>query len=201
MPSITRSPHTCLIACILSATALLAGLAAHSQTAATTPGAAPTAAPAQAQQGPIPPPNPPQTEAQRKAFPPGDRSPAAVVNAFNQMAFFDHDPIGAMKKYLSKDFVERYPDLAPGGPGSDKEATIRFFETRGWKKGDTKLDTVYQVIADKDRAMVFHCVTMGPNDRGTAYVDIFRVKNGLIVEHWAVGQPVSEKVSPRHSMF
>ncbi len=49
--------------------------------------------------------------------------------------------------------------------------------------------------------MVFHHVTMGPDDLGLAFVDIFRVEDGLIVEHWAVGQPVSEKVSPRHSMF
>jgi predicted SnoaL-like aldol condensation-catalyzing enzyme len=200
MSPLTRAPRACFIASVISATALLTGLAAHSQTAGTASGAT-TAASTQDEQGPIPPTNPPQTEAQRKAFAPGDRSPAAVVNAFNQMAFFDHDPIGAMKKYLSKDFVERYPDFAAGGPGSDKDATIRFFETRGWKKGDLKQDTVYQVIADKDRAIVFHCVTLGPNDRGTAYVDIFRVKDGLIVEHWAVGQQVSEKVSRRHSMF
>ncbi len=148
-----------------------------------------------------PPKSRPQTTAERKAFAPGDKSPAAVVNAFNQRAFIDHDPVGAMKTYLSDSFVERYPDLASDGPGTDKERTIRFFETRGWKPGQGMTDTIYKLIADKDYAVVFHNTTKGPKDLGTAWVDIFRVKNGLIVEHWAVGQPVSPKVSARHPMF
>jgi len=188
---------------VLSATlgtlALAAMITARSET-----GAAPASPAAQAgtvRQVPDPPANPPQTEAQRKAFAPGDKSPLAVVNAFDQMAFFDHNPIPAMKKYLADDFIERYPDLAPGGPGTDKEATIRFFQTRGWKKGEQMQDVIFQVIADKDRVAVFHHTMRGPGDLGTAWVDIFRVRNGLIVEHWGVGQPVSPKVSPRHSMF
>lgn len=184
-------------AAALLGTALVAALGARSQ---------PPRVPASPSEAPvgedaIPPASAPQSEAQRKAFAPGDISAAAVVNAFNQQAFFDHDPVGAMKKYLSDDFIERYPDLAPPGPGTDKEKTIRLFATRGWKPGESMTDTVYQVIADRDHAAVFHRTTRGPADRGTAWVDIFRVQNGLIVEHWAVGQPVSEKTSPRHSMF
>jgi predicted SnoaL-like aldol condensation-catalyzing enzyme len=182
-----------------SAAALLALFTAHSQPSGSGT-AAPKAAPSH--EPPTPPSNPPQTEAQRKAVAPNDQSPAAVVNAFDQLAFFDHEPVAAMKKYLADDFIERYPDFAKDEPGvSDKEATIRFFETRGWKKGDPSEDVIYQVIAQKDRVAVFHRTTRTPNDRGTAWVDIFRVKNGLIVEHWGVGQPVSEKLSARHSMF
>lgn len=193
MPACARSRATFLLA--LGAASLLAAVALPPQQRSA------AAADAASRETPIPPPNPPQTEAQRKAFAPGDKSAAAVVNAFNQQAFFDHDPVGAMKKYLADDFIERYPDLASDGPGTDKENTIRFFETRGWKKGEGMQDTIYQLIADKDHAVVFHRTRKGPKDRGTAWVDIFRVKNGLIVEHWAVGQPVSDKVSRRHSMF
>lgn len=196
MPARARPRYASLLGA--TAGALLVMLTAHSQSSGTgTPAlkAAPSHAP------PIPPSNPPQTEAQRRAFTPGDKSPTAVVNAFNQMAFFDHEPVAAMKKYLADDFIERYPDFAKDEPGTDKEATIRFFETRGWKKGDSMQDVIYQVITQKDRVVVFHRTTRAPGDRGTAWVDIFRVKNGLIVEHWGVGQPVSEKISARHSMF
>jgi len=149
----------------------------------------------------FPPPSPSQTEAERKAAAPDDKSPKAVVDAFNQMAFFDGDPIGAIKKYLSDDFIERYPDFADDSYATDKEATLAFFEKRGWKKGEKNSDTIYQVLADGDRVAVFHHARIGEKDRGIAFVDIFRVKDGLIVEHWAVGQPVSDKVSARHSMF
>ena len=143
----------------------------------------------------------PQTAAERKAFAPGDKSTAAVVNGFNQMGFFDHDPVGAMKKYLADDFIEHYPDLAKDGPGSDKELTIRFFETRGWKQGEQMQDIIYKVMIDGEFAAVFHKTQRSPDDLGTAYVDIFRIANGLIREHWAVGQPVSPKISARHNMF
>jgi predicted SnoaL-like aldol condensation-catalyzing enzyme len=154
--------------------------------------------------GPVriaPPPSPAQSEAERRSAPPGDKSPKAVVNAFNQMAFFDGDPIGAMQRYLADDFIERYPDFANDAFPTDKLAMLDFFERRGWKKGQGNADTVYQVIAEGDRVAVFHHVTLAPGERGLAFVDIFRVRDGLIVEHWAVGQPVSEKVSAMHPMF
>jgi predicted SnoaL-like aldol condensation-catalyzing enzyme len=48
-----------------------------------------------------------------------------------------------------------------------------------------------------------HCVDnpADPKDRGTAYVDIFRVQGGKIVAHWDVGQPVPEKSANNNTMF
>ncbi|MEO0031719.1 MAG: hypothetical protein RIS94_1477 [Pseudomonadota bacterium] len=147
-------------------------------------------------------PSPAQTAADRLAFAEDDPSPLAVVNRFNQMAFFDRQPLEAMRRYLSEDFIERYPDFADDVDGhSDKNAAIAFFETRGWAEGEANKSVVYKVMAQDDEVMVFHHMTRGEGDRGLAFVDIFRVKDGLITEHWAVGQPVSDKISPRHPMF
>ncbi len=88
----------------------LLGAAAVTQFALAVPALAEAGAQERVQ--PVPPPSPFQTEAERKAASPDDKSPKVVVNAFNQMAFFDGDPIGAIEKYVSDDFVERYPDFA-----------------------------------------------------------------------------------------
>lgn len=144
----------------------------------------------------------PQTPEERLAAPEDDLSPLAIVNRFNQLAFFDRQPVEAMQRYLSDDFIERYPDFAHDVDGqSDKEATVAFFSTRGWKEGETNESIIYKVLADGDEVMVFHHMVRGPDDPGLAFVDIFRVCDGLIVEHWAVGQPVSDKRSARHPMF
>ena len=145
-----------------------------------------------------------QRRAEPVAVPPAEDADALFAHIGllgKKQPDFDGDPVGAIKKYLSDDFIERYPDFAKDGFPNDKAAMLDFFEKRGWKKGEANKDTIYQVLADGDRVAVFHHVTMRPDDRGIAFVDIFRVKDGLIVEHWAVGQPVSDKVSPLHSMF
>jgi predicted SnoaL-like aldol condensation-catalyzing enzyme len=40
-----------------------------------------------------------------------------------------------------------------------------------------------------------------PKNRGVAVVDIFRVENGAIVEHWDVMQPVPPQTANKNGVF
>ncbi len=44
-------------------------------------------------------------------------------------------------------------------------------------------------------------VTTGPNDPGTEIMDIYRVKNGIIVEHGDAGEPVSTTPANTNTQF
>jgi predicted SnoaL-like aldol condensation-catalyzing enzyme len=40
-----------------------------------------------------------------------------------------------------------------------------------------------------------------PGTRGDAIIDLFKLENGKIVEHWDVVQPIPEKIVHNNSMF
>lgn len=141
-----------------------------------------------------------QTDADRRSAP-DDKSPKAIVNAFDQLGFIDHRPLEAMKKYLSPDYIERSPDFAVPGFENDKQGALDFFSKRGWKPDEQATDAIYLVISEGPIVMVYHHVTYKPGMPGFAFVDIFRVTDGLIVEHWAVGEPMPTNVTKKHSMF
>lgn len=60
---------------------------------------------------------------------------------------------------------------------------------------------IVRSAADGDLVYLHVHATEHPGDRGEAVVDIFRVKDGKIVEHWDVIQPVPETSANRNTMF
>lgn len=49
--------------------------------------------------------------------------------------------------------------------------------------------------------MIHSHVTAGPDDRGSAVVDILRAEDGRFVEHWDVVQAVPEQAVNGNIMF
>ncbi|MEW9552650.1 nuclear transport factor 2 family protein [Nonomuraea sp. NPDC050783] len=101
--------------------------------------------------------------------------------------------IEALRDLFHEDFVEH----SPGNP-SGRDAFLAFMAASPVTKA--KMD-LKRVIAD-DEYVVLHYHLLPPGDeRGVAIVDILRLADGKIVEHWDVKQPVPGPEEVPHGMF
>lgn len=60
---------------------------------------------------------------------------------------------------------------------------------------------IKRAFADGDYVVLHVHAVRVPGARGSAVVDIFRLENGKIVEHWDVIQEIPEKAANRNGMF
>lgn len=119
-----------------------------------------------------------------------------IVRDFYDMAFNQHKPAEAAAKYLGSVYVQHNP-----GVGDGADAFVARFEPF-FKRFPNSHADIKQVIAEGDLVALHLNSKQDKDDRGRAIVDIFRVQDGKIVEHWDVIQPVpAEPNSSGHGMF
>ena len=99
----------------------------------------------------------------------------------------------------SKYFGPRYIQHNPGAPDGI-EGFKAFIALRKEKFPNAKGE-IKRVFADGDYVILHVHSMREPGERGVAIVDIFRLENGKIVEHWDVVQPIPEKTANNNGMF
>jgi predicted SnoaL-like aldol condensation-catalyzing enzyme len=117
--------------------------------------------------------------------------------ALYEGAIVGHDVI-AFDRYATKSYYQHNPGI-PNGTAAAKAALGDLFESNPRARSDVK-----RVIAEGDLVAVHHHFRLNPDDpqdRGSAVLDIFRVKNGRVVEHWDITQAVPETSLNDNTMF
>ena len=99
----------------------------------------------------------------------------------------------------SKYFGPRYVQHNPGAP--DGIEGFKAFITIRKEKFPNAKSEIKRAFADGDYVILHVHAVREPGERGNAIVDIFRLENGKIVEHWDVVQPVPEKSANANGMF
>ncbi len=104
-------------------------------------------------------------------------------------------PEEAAAAHIGPRYIQHNPQ-APDGP----EGFIAFFT--GFRAQFPELHVeIVRTVAEGDLVAVHSRMTTSAEDRGTAVVDIFRVEDGKLVEHWDVLQPVPESSANDNTMF
>src|SRR5262252_6628307 len=112
-----------------------------------------------------------------------------TVLAFYTRAFNDHEPADAVAQYVGSQYIQHNPDT-PDGADAFVKSTLDFIA----RCPDVRVD-VKRVIAEGELVAAHNLVSISPESRGLAGIDIFRLENGKIVEHWDARQPVPEKTA------
>ena len=101
----------------------------------------------------------------------------------------------AFETYVHPDYIQHNP-LAPDGRAAAIAALEPYFASQ-----PNAVREVHRIIVDGNLAAVHVRARQNAEDRGFAIVDILRLENGKIVEHWDVIQAVPERSANPHPMF
>jgi predicted SnoaL-like aldol condensation-catalyzing enzyme len=101
----------------------------------------------------------------------------------------------AAAKHFGPRYIQHNPNAADGIEGFKK-----FIEFRREKFPNARSE-VKRALADGHMVILHVHGVREPGERGVAIIDMFRLENGKIVEHWDVVQPIPEKAANDNGMF
>lgn len=102
---------------------------------------------------------------------------------------------GAVDRYIAPGYVQHSSLAEPS------VAALKGFLDRIRTESPDARQTIHRSFVDGDHVITHTHVVRWPGDAGLAVVDIFRVEEGMIVEHWDVIQDVPESPVNSNSMF
>ncbi|MDO5658534.1 MAG: nuclear transport factor 2 family protein [Paracoccus sp. (in: a-proteobacteria)] len=116
-----------------------------------------------------------------------------LVVDFYEGFFNRHDATAA--DVVAESYIQHNPAVPDG-----KEPFVSYF-TGFFEENPESRARIVRSAADGDLVWLHIHSTNGADDTGQAVVDIFRVEDGQIVEHWDVIQTVPTEAANSNTMF
>ncbi|HEY0944085.1 MAG TPA: nuclear transport factor 2 family protein [Opitutaceae bacterium] len=136
------------------------------------------------------------TEQSKALLPPSAQAEEnrRLVLAFHD-AFFNRRDVDAAARYVAPEYREHDPRLAGG-----RQALVDYFR-QDFARNPHRSTRVVRSAVDNDIVFLHLEVKSAPDAHGEAAVEMYRVHEGRIVEHWRVAQPVPVNSANTNTMF
>ncbi|WP_179867884.1 nuclear transport factor 2 family protein [Rhizobium anhuiense] len=115
-----------------------------------------------------------------------------VTRAY-QRIFGDLD-VSAVDEFMSKDFVQHNPTIADGPEGVKQ--LVEMLASQGVRKQKIEFK---HVVADGDTVILHTRYEMAENE--WRFIDIYRVENDKLVEHWDAMMQMPDTRANNNPMF
>ena len=110
-----------------------------------------------------------------------------VAERFIQLFYVEDNPVDAFTCWMHPDYIQHNPN-APTG----RDATLAMMQASMARLPDLGHEVKRVVWGDADLVAIHFRFQREAGTRGYAIVDLLRVENGYIVEHWDVMQEVPD---------
>lgn len=98
-------------------------------------------------------------------------------------------------RYFAPDYIQHNPLAATGAHG------LKDFLAWAREASPDAHHEVKRMFADGDHVIAHAHVVIEPGTLGTAVIDIFRIEEGRIAEHWDAMQPISGSSANANGIF
>jgi predicted SnoaL-like aldol condensation-catalyzing enzyme len=117
-----------------------------------------------------------------------------IIETFVELFYKQKNVRKAFENFVSEHYIQHNPTIADG-----REAAIEMLEPK-FSNPDAIFD-IKRILVDGDLVAIHLNGKLSANTLGVAVVDIYRILDGKIVEHWDVLQPVPSESANINSMF
>lgn len=122
------------------------------------------------------------------------KNKALVMKAYQEL-FGEHD-LAALDRYWATPYIQHNPTMTDG-----IDSVKQMFEKYGLTKLPKQKVDFKRVIAEGDLVMLQVVQPKSDNSPETVIIDMFRVENGKIAEHWDVTQAVPADAVNKRTMY
>jgi predicted SnoaL-like aldol condensation-catalyzing enzyme len=117
-----------------------------------------------------------------------------VADRFIQLFYVEDNPTDAFTCWMHPGYLQHNPN-APSG----RDATLEVLAAAVRNNPELTHDVKRVIYGDADLVAVHHHFRREADERGWAVVDILRIEDGYIVEHWDVMQAVPDLAESKNA--